>query len=120
MSSGTCPSTAAPSPVKTSSSGWGSSCGHWEGNTLVIETTNHNDSTRFDVVGNFHSDEMRVTERFAYVDQDTLEYTATVDDPQVYTQPWTIAITNQRTPPGTEILEYAGVEGSTGLFMVDK
>ena len=78
----------------------GSSRGHWEGNTLVIETTNHNDSTRFDVVGNFHSDEMRVTERFAYVDQDTLEYTATVDDPQVYTRPWTIAITNTRTPPG--------------------
>ena len=108
-----------PPPGKDIKLWLGSSRGHWEGNTLIIETTNHNDSTRFDVVGNFHSDEMRVTERFAYVDQDTLEYTATVDDPQVYTQPWTIAITNQRTPPGTELLEYAGVEGSTGLFMVE-
>ena len=98
----------------------GSSRGHWEGNTFVIETMNHNDSTRFDVVGNFHSDEMHVTERFTYVDQNTLEYQATIDDPQVYTQPWTIAITNQRTPPGTELLEYAGVEGSTGLFTIQK
>ena len=97
----------------------GSSRGHWEGNTLVIESTNHNDSSRFDVVGNFHSDAMRVTERFTYLDQNTLEYQATIDDPQVYTQPWTIAITNSRTPPGTELLEYAGVEGSTGLFTIE-
>ena len=96
----------------------GSSRGHWEGKTLVIETTNNNDSNRFDVVGNFHSDEMRVTERFTYVDEDMLEYEATIDDPVVYTQPWTIAITNKRTPPGTELLEYAGVEGSTGLMTV--
>ena len=89
----------------------GDSRGRWEENTLVIETTNHNDSTRFDIVGNFHSDAMRVTERFTYVDPDMLEYRATIDDPQVYTQPWTIAITNKRTPPGTELLEYAGIEG---------
>ena len=98
----------------------GSSRGHWEGNTLVIETTNHNDSTRFDVVGNFHSNEMRVTERFTYMDENTLEYQATIDDPVVYTQPWTIAITNKRTPPDTELLEYAGVEGSTGLFTIQE
>ena len=88
----------------------GSSRGHWEGNTLVIETTNHNDSTRFDVVGNFHSDTLRVTERLTYVDAGTLEYRATIDDPQVYTRPWTIAIRNVRVP-GLELLEYAGVEG---------
>ena len=98
----------------------GSSRGHWEGNTLVVESTNHNDSARLDVVGNFHSDEMRVTERFTYVDQDTLEYQATIDDLKVYTQPWTIAITNTRTPAGIELLEYAGVEGSTGLFTIEE
>ena len=53
-----------PPPGKDIKLWLGSSRGHWEGNTLIIETTNHNDSTRFDVVGNFHSDEMRVTERF--------------------------------------------------------
>ena len=89
----------------------GSSRGRWEGNTLVIDVTNQNDSTRFDVVGNFHSDEMRVTERWMYVDQDTLEYRATIDDPKVYTKPWTLGVTHKRTPAGTELLEYAGVEG---------
>ena len=89
----------------------GSSRGRWEGHTLVIETTNRNDSTRFDVVGNFHSDEVRVTERFTYVDQGTLDYRATIDDPKVYMRPWTLGIRNVRTPPGTELLEYAGVEG---------
>jgi hypothetical protein len=89
----------------------GCSRGRWEGNTLIVESTNHNDSTRFDVVGNFHSDEMRVTERYIYVDKDTLEYRATVDDPKVYTAPWTISITNKRTAPGMELMEYSGVEG---------
>ena len=98
----------------------GSSRGHWDGNTLVVESANHNDSSRLDVVGNFHSDAMRVTERFEYVDENTLEYQATIDDLVVYTQPWTIAITNKRTPPDTELLEYAGVEGSTGLFTIQE
>lgn len=61
--------------------------------------------------GDFHSDELRVTERFIYVDKDTLDYRATIDDPKVYTRPWTIAIRNVRPPAGTEIFEYAGVEG---------
>jgi hypothetical protein len=89
----------------------GASRGRWEGNTLVIETTNHNDSTRFSMVGDFHSDELHVTERFTYADADTLEYTATINDPKVYTQPWTIALTNKRSAPKAEIMEYAGVEG---------
>jgi len=93
----------------------GDSRGRWEGNTLVIDLTNHNDSTRFDVMGNFHSDEMRVTERWTIVDQDTLEYRATIDDPNVYTKPWMIGVTFERGPEGNEILEYAGVEDETGV-----
>ena len=93
----------------------GDSRGRWEGNTLVIDVTNHNDSTRFDVMGNFHSDEMRVTERWTIVDKDTLEYRATIDDLQVYTKPWTLGVTMERGPEGNEILEYAGVEGETGV-----
>jgi hypothetical protein len=93
----------------------GDSRGRWEGNTLVIDATNHNDSTRFTVVGDFHSDGMRVTERWTFVDQDTIEYEATIDDPKVYTKPWTIAVTHTRAPAGTEIMEYAGVEGETGV-----
>ena len=84
----------------------GSSRGRWEGNTLVIDVTNQNDSTRFDVVGNFHSDEMRVTERWTYVDNATIQYRATVDDPKVYTSPWMLGITFKRVPAGTELFEY--------------
>ena len=93
----------------------GDSRGRWEGETLVIDVTNHNDSTRFDVMGNFHSDEMRVTERWTIVDKDTLEYRATIDDPKVYTKPWTLGATMKRGPEGNELFEYAGVEGDKGV-----
>jgi hypothetical protein len=100
-----------PQPGKDIKLWEGSSRGHWDNNTLVIDVTNQNDSTRFNVIGDFHSDEMRVTERWTMVDRDTLDYRATVDDPKVYTKPWTIGLTFKRTPPGTELMEYAGVEG---------
>lgn len=89
----------------------GDSRGRWEGNTLVIDVANQNDSTRFNVIGDFHSDEMRVTERWILVDHDTMEYQATIDDPSVYTAPWTIGVTHTRSLPENEIFEYAGVEG---------
>ena len=57
---------------------------------------------------------MRVTERWATVDKDTLEYRATIDDPKVYT-PWTLGATMKRGPAGNEILEYAGVEGERSV-----
>ena len=93
----------------------GSSRGRWEGNTLVIETANVNDSSRLSIIGDFHSDEMRVTERFTFVDKDTLEYRATVDDPKVFTRPWTITLTNTRTTFAPELMEYSGVEGETAV-----
>ena len=98
----------------------GSSRGHWEGNTLVIEVANNNDSPRMTVIGDFHSDEMRATERWTYVDNDTIEYEATIDDPKVFTKPWTLSFVLERAPEGTELLEYAGVEGSTSLFTLGK
>ncbi len=107
----------------------GDSRGRWEDDTLVVDVTNHNDSTRFAVTGEFHSDAMRLTERWTLVDRDTIEYRATVDDPQVYTGPWTLGITIKRDMggpfavggeqlDGNEILEYAGVEGERDVEMV--
>ena len=93
----------------------GDSRGRWEGNTLVIDVTNNNASTRFNVVGDFHSDGMRVTERWTFVDRDTIDYKATIDDPKVYTRPWTIGVTHTRSFPGNEIFEYAAVEGDRGV-----
>ena len=95
----------------------GSSRGRWEGNTLVVEVTNHNDKTRFDQVGNFHSDAMRITERWTFVDRDRIEYRATIHDPQVYTGPWTYGLTLGRNPP-LEQWEHAACEGNTVVHVI--
>ena len=104
---------APPCPGKEVLMWEGCSRGRWEGNTLVIEVTNSNDSTRFDVMSNFHTSDMKVTERWTIRDKDSIDYKATIDDPKVYTKPWTLGVNMIRAKPGTEIFEYAGVEGDT-------
>jgi hypothetical protein len=69
----------------------GDSVGHWEGDTLVIDTTNLNGKAWLNETGDIISYAAHVVERFTPVDADTLEYQATVNDPVVYTRPWTIA-----------------------------
>src|SRR5262245_56769416 len=70
--------------------GW--SNGHWEGETLVVDTTGFNDQTWFDRAGNFHSDELHVVERFTAADKDHLLYEATIEDPKVFTRPWKMSM----------------------------
>ncbi len=81
---------------------YGDSVGHWEGNTLIVESTNFVDNTWFGEEGYLHSDAMRVTERFWRVGEN-LAYQATVDDPKVLTVPWTMAARVLR--PSNEPLE---------------
>ena len=89
----------------------GDSRGRWEGNTLIVDVANNNDQTWFDVVGSFHSDAMRVTERFTFVDANTIDYTAVITDPRVYTRPWTMALRFDRfTDYGSELYEEACFE----------
>jgi hypothetical protein len=98
----------------------GDSRGRWEGNTLVVDVTNHNDRTWFDVVGTFHSDALHVVERYTFVDADTIQYEATIEDPKVFTRPWKIAFPLQRnTQSGFEHLEMSCHEGerSFGLML---
>ena len=76
-----------------------------------MDVTNHNDQTWFDVVGSFHSDAMRVTERFTFVDANTIDYQAVITDPKVYTRPWTMALRFDRfTDYGSELFEEACFE----------
>ncbi len=76
---------------------YGDSVGHWEGDTLVVETRNLNDETWFGEYGYFHGEHMRVTERLSR-DGDTLTWQATVDDPDVLSAPWVKApVKLQRT-----------------------
>lgn len=62
--------------------------GRWEGYTLVVESIGFNDQTWFDHSGNFHSDALKLTERFTRTAPDSIAYEVTVDDPKVFTRPW--------------------------------
>jgi hypothetical protein len=82
-----------PAPVDS----WmGQSVGHWEGDTLVVEVTGQNDSTWFDRAGDFHSDQLKVVERYTPTGAETLRYQATITDPEVFTRPWTMHMTLYR------------------------
>jgi len=96
-------------PPADSWMGW--SNGHWEGETLVIDTTGFNDMTWFDRAGNFHSDQLHVVERISARSPETLNYEATIEDPQVFTKPWKISMTLYRhVEPDARILEFRCVE----------
>jgi len=69
----------------------GDSRGHWEGNTLVVDVTNYNGKERLDMVGDFASPALHLVERFKFSDANALDYEATLEDPAVYTRPWTLA-----------------------------
>ena len=96
----------------------GDSRGRWEGNTLVVETTNFL-AGKTGIGGNGGgtptSDALKLTERFTRVDATTINYEMTVDDPKTYAKPWKVAfpITQE---PGYENFEYACHEGNNAMF----
>jgi len=93
----------------------GDSRGHWNGNTLVIETTNTS-AKWLDIVGNFHSDAVRVVEQFTFLGPDAIRYEATIEDPDVFTGPWTIGLVLRRNKePEFELWEDACIEGQPSL-----
>ena len=94
----------------------GDSRGHWEGDTLVVDVTNQNDATWFDMAGNFHSDALHVVERYTPVDAKTINYEATLDDSKVFTRPFKIAFSLGRNAEADyQQMEYACVEGEKDL-----
>jgi hypothetical protein len=99
----------------------GDSRGRWEGNTLVVETTNFNDKGSIATSaatgrmrGIPHSDELEVVERFTRVDENTINYVVTVTDPKVYERPWTVALPLNRDDEYV-MFEYACHEGNRAL-----
>jgi len=87
----------------------GDSRGHWDGQTLVVETTNYNDKIKF----RNSTPALKVTERFTRIDADTIDYRFTIDDPNTWTRPWTVALPLHKVPG--PIYEYGCHEGNYGL-----
>ena len=81
----------------------GDSRGHWEGNTLVIRTTNLNDLMWMDHIGTFMSPEVTTEERMTFVDENTIHYEQTVTDPNTFTQPWTLSVPFLRAMPSDPV-----------------
>jgi hypothetical protein len=98
----------------------GDSRGRWEGNTLVVETTNlkFNHQSRFGVtyLNGLSDDNLRVVERFTRSDSRTITYQATIEDATVFTRPWTIELSMDRTEG--PLFEVACHEGNYGMFNI--
>ena len=89
--------------------GW--SNGHWDGDTLVIDTTGFNGKTWFDQSGNFHSEALHVVERITARSPETLWYEVTIEDPNVFTEPWSMSMPlYRRVEENARILEFRCVE----------
>jgi hypothetical protein len=85
----------------------GDSRGHFEGDTLVSDVTNFNDMTLLDKAGDYHSDQLHVTERFTRTGPNSLLYEATISDPMTFTKDWKIAVPMVlKTGPTARLMEY--------------
>jgi hypothetical protein len=82
----------------------GDSIGKWEGDTLVVDTTNFNEKTWLDRIGHPHSAALHLVERFRRVDPKNLQIELTIEDPKAYTKPWTAHLFYQ-LKPGWKLLE---------------
>jgi hypothetical protein len=95
-------------PTEAPADSWmGWSNGHWEGETLVVTVTDQIDKTWFDRAGDFHSDAMKVTERYTPRSADTMMYEATIDDPKTFSRPWKISLPLYRhVEKNAQLMEY--------------
>ena len=97
--------------------GW--SNGHWEGDTLVVEVTGLN-ANWLDRSGNFASETRRVTERYTLEDPDHLRYEATIEDPAVFSKPWTLSMPlYRRRESGMRLMDFRCVEFAEELMYGD-
>lgn len=85
----------------------GDSRAHWEGDTLVVDVIHFTDKTWFDRSGNYHSEDLHVTERYTLSGPDHILYEATIEDPQIFSTPWTLSMPlYRRKEDNAQILEY--------------
>jgi len=92
----------------------GDSIGHWEGDTLVVDVTGFNALTWLEYAGHPHGEKLHVIEKYSRPDLNTLHYEATIDDPEYYTEPWTVPM-NIPWVPGQELSEYVCLQNNRDL-----
>lgn len=116
-----------PNPDDINPTYLGYSIAHWEGDTLVIESNGFNNRTWLDASGHPHGEQLKVTEKLTRTDFNNIRIVTTIDDPEFYTQPWTVVTgitwTPNRTGPftmrGGEILEYICQENNKDLIHIN-
>ena len=95
----------------------GYSLGRWEGETLVVDVTAQVADTWFDSSGNFHSEELRVEERYTAIGPNALHYEVTIEDPKVFTRPWKMSMPlYRRLEANAQILEFKCVPFAEGAM----
>ena len=105
----TIPLEGSSQPPVDSWMGW--SNGHWDGDTMVVDVTGFHDLSWFDRAGNYHSDALHVVERYTPISPYHLMYEATIEDPTVFTRPWTIRLPlYRRIEEDTRLLEFKCVD----------
>jgi hypothetical protein len=98
----------------------GKSDGTWQGNVLVVTTTGQNEKSMLDRAGNFHSNQLKVTERFTLIDASHIRYEATLEDPKTFSKPWTIEMPLYRLiDDNAQILEHKCVPFADKLLYSD-
>jgi hypothetical protein len=102
----------------------GDSVGHWEGDTMVVDTIGLSEKTTFDMLGAPHTDKLHTVERIRMLNKDEWEDLITIDDPGTFSHPWTERATYKRVKPGDEIMEYICLDGNrnkvvNGMVTID-
>ena len=89
----------------------GHSIGRWDGDALVVDVTEFNGKNWLDRAGNYHSEALRLTERFTFLTKDAIHYEVTIEDENVFTRPWKISMPlYRRLEPNAQLLEYRCTE----------
>ena len=98
------PTDGGPHPADPDPTWMGDSIGHWEGDTLVVDSVGFNDKT--EISGYRHTEALHIVERFRRADYNTLQYEATMEDPNVFVKPWTVSRAFQLRTDMTKVDEF--------------
>lgn len=110
---------ARPHPAKLDPSSYGHSVGHWEGDTLVVDSVGFSENFWIDRTGLPHTERLHTVERFTRTDFNTIKYEVLIDDPTVYTKPWSGGF-NLRWTADVELFEYICQDNNTAPNLMTK